>query len=317
MKAIFWAIVSLAVALVLIRVISLKDLHTLCNHIEFINSDSNHSEQPLVDTVINQAAFSFGQPDKLSQHFAGKEIIPDSILFSVGEFVKEMPLDWREGYGNHLPFQLTFAFPITMINHSCKPYTLVDYELSPYNADYDYTFRPQDGDQGLYNHYLDSLPITLPISIHPGEGKTFFLKTAIVIPDLYLPYELERTETNPSVEDLIMYYAIINEKTNSGSLDLFGNVMDISIGARGLLDLGLKEKSKIIQPIYYLRFISAYNEYFDTHLSPYPLDWSEPFVRCSELIPYDRSQKVLQVNDEEYLKYLENKISPRRRIVFY
>ena len=177
----------------------------------------------------------------------------ESILITCESFIEDAPIEWNEGYGNDLPYQLTLTFPITIINNGIKPFTIVDYKLYPYNCAYvcacafNYTFRGRDGDKGLYNLSNDTDPIIFPFSIKSGEGKTVFLKTAVVVYDCSRLFDSEEkiTKENPSLFDLKVASTIWNRNNkNDGnygeSYDFFGNETSYAIGVRGLMGISLR-----------------------------------------------------------------------------
>lgn len=221
----------------------------------------------------------------------------ESVYIQVGEFVDDIPIDIREGYGNHLPWQLTFAFPVTIINDGLKPATVTSYDLIPFNCAYEYTFRGQDGDQGLFSSPTDSKPLVLPFAIAPGEGRTVFLKTAIVV-TLDTATKAFYMKNGSTVRDLILE-VIAREKAYGifESQDFFGNPVEYGIGVRGLLDFDLVEPDSINQPVYKLVIYTARGHRFETLFAPYPIQKTSPFTTDCEQQAFDKKAN-LQLKSE-------------------
>lgn len=210
------------------------------------------------------------------------------VHIGVGSFVEEMPIDIREGYGNHLPWQLTFAFPITMINEGLRPATIVNYELIPWNSAYQYTFRGQDGDQGLYHHYLDKTHVVLPFSIKPGEGKTLFLKAAIVVGGLASDVAFDMKEGSTLRELMLSMIWRSDRNGEKKSEDFFGNPIEFGIGVRGLVDYDHETESKISQPVYKSVVYTSSGKRYETLFAPYPIEWTQPYTVYSEPYAFDK-----------------------------
>lgn len=221
----------------------------------------------------------------------------ESVYLQVGEFVDDIPIDIREGYGNHLGWQLTYAFPVTFINDGLKPATVTNYDLIPLNCSYQYTFRGQDGDQGLFGSASDPKPLVLPFAIGPGEGRTVFLKTAIVV-TLDTAVKADDLKEGSTVRDLML--EVIAREKGFGlfeSEDFFGNPVEYGIGVRGLVDFDLMDPDSINQPVYKLVIHTARGHTFDTLFAPYPVQKTSPFTRDCGEEPFDK-KPTLQLKSE-------------------
>lgn len=214
----------------------------------------------------------------------------ESLLVSISDYVQDVPIDIREGYSNYLPWSITFTFPVTMINDGLKPIEVFDYELQPYNCNYTYTFRNQDGDQGLFPDPQSNKPVILPVSIPPGEGKTLFLKTAVVVSfeAAFMAFELG---DESSLSDLILNVVVHGGESRTRSEDLFGNPVYYGIGSRGLVDWDPVTPESIIQPVYKLTLITARDNKYETLFAPYPVEstksWSQD---CTMYPPYSKEE---------------------------
>jgi hypothetical protein len=239
------------------------------------------------------------------------ELKKESVFISIGEFIEDTPIEWTEGYGNHLPYQLTFTFPITIINDGLKPFTIRNYELSPFNCAYEYyTFRGKDGDKGLFRSPLDTLPIILPFSIKPGEGLTLYLKTAIAVGhfSLFDRGEARIQKLNPTLFDLKIASTLANRSEGSEvsigeSYDFFGNRTEYGIGVRGIMDISHTNPDSLNQPVYQIEFISSKDNSFKALISPYPHENTYPYDKCEDIIPFDRNDDFYQIEIEEYDRY--------------
>lgn len=196
------------------------------------------------------------------------ELRRESLYIEVGKYVDRLPIDIREGYGNHLPWQLTFAFPVTIINQGLRPATITRYELTPDNCEYQYTFRGQDGDQGLFLQPYDTVPVPLPLVVGPGEGKTVFLKSAVVV-------TLDATSIAVDLTDGTLRDLLLKVITSGGvggihrGMDLFGNEIEYGVGVRGLVDYDFVEPDSVSQPTYRLDVYTARGASAETRFGPY------------------------------------------------
>jgi hypothetical protein len=201
-----------------------------------------------------------------------------------------------------LPSQVTFAFPVTILNDGLKPVVVLNYELTPINCEYQYTFRGQDGDQGLFESPPDSIPLTLPIVIEPGQGRTLFIKSAVVITYRASGFILDsvppRTLRELSIRTITAQgrgYGVFEGE------DMFGNAIEYGIGMRGSFSWNFLKPDSIIQPVYRLTVISARGRRYQTEFAPYPIRLRRRF-RC-DLGPFSKEPE-LQI-PESWL-YLDN-----------
>ncbi len=236
-----------------------------------------------------------------------------SLHLSVGPFVESLQLDVREGYGSELPWQVTFAFPVALVNEGLRPLVLTDYELIPKNCDFTYTFRGQDGDQGLFLAPEDESPITLPISLPAGEARTYFLKTAVVVTSDVADHAFALGPQG-KIRDLLVR-AIINKEGVSGSLgqDFFGNSVEYGVGVRGLFDWQYRTPARIRQPVYQLVFRSAQGRSFSTRLAPFGPENTYPY---SENCAHEAFKRIPQLQldpDDKAAHVTSSRVFQRRR----
>lgn len=221
----------------------------------------------------------------------------ESLHLAVGSYVDTAPIDIREGYGNDLPWQLTFSYPVTIVNDGLRPATVVGYELIPWNCSYDYTFRGQDGDQGLYGQPIDDEPLVLPFAIAPAEGKTIFLKTAVVVSFHTSDIAFEM-KAGSSLRDLLI--ETLYDDSGAGlfrSQDFFGNEVDAGMGVRGLLDYELLSPDSAAQPVYKLVVRTAAGKQYERLFAPYPVESTHPYsTNCSQE-PFSKTA-TLQVPED-------------------
>jgi len=206
----------------------------------------------------------------------------ESLHLSVGDYLDIAQIDIREGYGNHLPSQLTFTFPLTIMNDGLRPATIIKYELIPWNCSYEYTFRGQDGDQGLYSEPVGDALAVLPFVIPPAEGRTVFLKTALVVSyhTTNVAFEMER---GSSLRDLLI--ETLYRDSGAGFFraeDFFGNEVECGMGVRGLLEYELVRPNSVVQPVYKLMIYTASGKQHGHLFAPYPVELTSPFsTDCS------------------------------------
>ena len=234
----------------------------------------------------------------------------ESISISIGKFIEDYPIQWVMGYGNHLPYQLVFVFPITFLNYGDQSFTIIDYRLAPYNCAFrHYTFRGKDGDMGLYVSPCSERPEYLPIVIRPGEGLTLFLKTAIAIDwNLKIPSKKFQKDI-PTLFDLKIATTFANttsDNHNYGlSSDYWGNETVYGVGARGITSIHLNSTDSINQPVYKIWFFSLQGNEFDLLFAPYEVRYTFPFEICRRVDYFDRDDEVFDLKFDELQNYLE------------
>ena len=159
---------------------------------------------------------------------------------------------------------------------------------------------------GLYKLPSDTIPIILPVSIKPGEGLTLFLKTAIAIGSFYsIQDEIEEVIQKPgsTLIDLIIT-STINWRINKSeeligeSYDFFGNKTEYGIGVRGIMDIMHINPDSIHQPVYLITFYSSKSKMYNSLISPYSTESTNPFEICKEICPFDRKTEIYQVEVE-------------------
>jgi len=234
----------------------------------------------------------------------------ESISISIGKFIEDYPIQWVVGYGNHLPDQLVFVFPITILNHGNQSFTITDYQIAPYNCEFPYyTFRGKDGDMGLYISPFSERPEYLPIVVRAGEGLTIFLKTAIAIDwNIKIPSGKFQKDI-PTLFDLKVATTFANNTSgnhNYGqSTDFWGNETVYGLGARGITSIYLIVNDSINQPVYKIRFLSQRRVEYDLLFAPYEVKHTFPFNECDSANYFNRKDEIMDLSYEEFQNYLE------------
>jgi hypothetical protein len=228
-----------------------------------------------------------------------------SIILYTAHYIEDMPLKLKDGYGNHINYQLDFAIPVTILNNGSKPVSLINYELfyegetmEDISKNSFMTVKDQDYDQGFFLDFRDSILITMPIYLQPYEGKTLFFKTSIAnISGLGI---VETLDSGSTLRDLQIAIIKTEKVIGGSSVDLFGNELDFAIGARGILGYDLANEDSIRVPVYILKIGMSDGEIFGVEFTPY-----ETLSSDISIIPASEHDVCVPRKKREYTTILE------------